>query len=322
MRRREFIGLLGGAVAWPLAAEAQQKLPIIGFLDSYTPVPPGPPELFRNGLKEVGYVEGQNVAFEYRSAMGHYDRLNALADELVRLHVSLIAAYGHPAAFAAKAATDTIPIVFWTGGDPVADGIVPSLSNPGGNATGLAMFNNVLGAKRLGLLQELLPNAANFAILVNPTNPNAESQLIDAQEAARVLGMQLRSLHASSDDEIDAAYATLVNQRIDGLLVASDPYLFARAKRLIELAAQYAVPTIYTVPSYAKAGGLISYASSESLLREFGNYAGRILSGSKPADLPIQQSTKFQLVINLKTAKTLGLVMPPTLLARADEVIE
>ena len=321
MRRRKFIVALGGAAVWPLVAWAQKAMPVIGYLDTFARSTEELPEGFRQGLGKAGYVVGRNVAIEYRAAEGHYERLEALADDLVRSRVSVIAASGHPAARAAKASTSTIPIVFWTAGDPVADGIVAGLSRPDGNLTGVAMFNNVLGAKRLELLRQLVPKAAAFAMLVNPTNPNSEPQVKDAQEAARVLGVQIRILNARTDSEIEAAFATF-NEPAAGLLVASDAYLFARAARLIALAAQYAVPVIYTVENYVVGGGLISYASNERLQLEFGSYIGRILNGAKPADLPVQRSTKFQLAINLKTAKSLGLTVPPSLLAQADRVIE
>jgi putative ABC transport system substrate-binding protein len=323
MRRRELIAILGGAVAWPLGARAQQKtVPVIGFLHLFAESADTPTASFRQGLSEVGFVEGQNVAVEHRFADGHYDRLPALAAELAGQPVSVIVALGLPQARAAKGATTTIPIVFWTGGDPIVGGLVTSLSHPGANLTGVGMFNNALGAKRLELLRELLTKAGVFAMLVNPANPNAEPQSKDVQEAAHATGMQLLMANASTDSEIEMAFVAIVKQRTDGLIVAADPYLYSRRARVIALAAQYALPAIYTVREYAVAGGLMSYTSSAPMEYELGSYTGRILKGEKPADLPIQRPTKFTLAINLKTAKTLGLTVPQLLLAQADEVVE
>jgi putative ABC transport system substrate-binding protein len=282
----------------------------------------GPTALFRQGLSEAGNTEGRNVAFEFRSAEGHYDRLPGLADELARQPVAVIVAADLPATRAAKAATTTIPVVFWTGGDPVDDGLVASLSHPGGNLTGVSMFNNVLGAKRLELLHELVPKAAVFALLVNPSNPNTDPQSKDAQEAARTKAVQVTIVKASTEDEIDDAFATLVNFHADALIVASDPFFFSHRERLVALAAQFSVPAIYTVRRYAEAGGLISYTSSAAMDLQLGSYTGRILKGEKPADLPVDRPTRFDLVVNLKTAKALGLTVPAILLAQANEVIE
>jgi putative ABC transport system substrate-binding protein len=325
MRRRDLILGLGGAAAWPLGARAQQHAKrMVGFLYSTAPSLPAtiPGELFRQALNEAGYVEGQNVSFEQRSADGRYDRLPGLAADLVRQPVDVIVAVVLPAVQAAKATTTTIPIVFWAGGDAVVDGLVASFSRPGGNLTGVSMLNNVLGAKRLELLHELVPKAAVFAMLVNPTNPNAEPQAKDVQEAARRKGVQIHILGASTDSEIEIAFAKLVNLRTNALIVASDGYLASRVDRLVALAAQYAVPAIYTIRRYAAAGGLISYTSSAPMDYQLGSYTGRILNGEKPADLPVIRPTKFELVINLKTAKALGLTVPQSILARADEVIE
>jgi putative tryptophan/tyrosine transport system substrate-binding protein len=324
MRRREFIiSLSTASLACSFTVRAQQKaVPVIGFLSAFSPSPGLPSAQFRRALSEAGYVEGQSIAFEHRWADGRLDSLPTMAADLVGLQVSLIDAFGLPAVLAAKAATTTIPIVFWTAGDAVADGLVASLSHPGGNLTGVATFNNALGPKRLELLKELLPAASVFAVLVNPANQNAEPQFKDLQEAGRAKGVQVRALKANSESEIDNVFATIVNDRPDGLIVASDPYLFSQRQRIVALAAQRAIPTIYTVRAYPVAGGLISYTSNPSMDYERASYVGRILKGEKPADLPVQQPTKFELVVNLKTAKAIGLTVPPTILARADEVIE
>ena len=323
MRRRAFIALVSGvALASPLAARAQKPMPVIGFLSAFSRPAEYPTPQFRQGLADVGYVEGRNITFEQLFADGQYDRLSAMAADLVGRRVAAIVAFGFPAAKAAQAATTTIPIVFWSAGDPIADGLVASLSHPGGNLTGVATFNNVLGAKRLELLRELVPKAAAFAILVNPANASAAPQLKEAQDAARTLGVRLDTLSASTDAEVETAFTTLANSRADGLIVASDPYLFSRRDRLVKLAAQHAVPTIYTVRAYALAGGLISYTSNPAMEYERAVYIGRILNGEKPADLPVQQPAKFELVVNLKAAKALGLTLPQSILARADEVIE
>ena len=324
MNRRAFITLLGGAAAWPLSAHAQQPpIPVIGFLSRGLQ-----PELiatFSQGLREADYVEGQNVAFEYRSAEGQDNRLPAMADDLVRLKVALIVATGGGTApvQAAKAATATIPIVFTIGGDPVRLGLVASLNRPGGNLTGFTQFTAALEPKRLDLLRELVPNAAVIAMLVNPNYPDSETQVSDVTTAARELATQIYVLKASSESGIDAAFATLVEQRIGALLVASDPFFYTQREQLVALAARHAVPAIYQWRDFAVIGGLLSYGTNLSdAWRQAGIYAGKILKGAKPADLPVVQSTKVELVINLNTAKALGLTVPLPLLGRADEVIE
>jgi putative ABC transport system substrate-binding protein len=327
MNRREFIILFGStALARPLTARAQQKaMPVIGFLGSALSGPYAPfVAAFRQGLGETGYVEGQNLAIEYRWAEGSYDRLPALAADLVRRKVDLIAASGgNVSALAAKNATSTIPIVFFTGGDPVGDGLVGSLARPGGNVTGVTFMFAELTPKRLELVSELVPQTRVIALLTNPNSPGTERMIQDVLEAARVRGLQVPILKASTETEIDAAFASLLQLRAGALLVGADPFFFSRREQLVALASRYAVPGMYQYPEFAAFGGLIAYGSSvTSAYRQVGIYAGRILNGAKPADLPVQQPTKFELVINLKTAKALGLTVPQTLLARADEVIE
>jgi ABC-type uncharacterized transport system substrate-binding protein len=326
MKRRELITLVGGAVAWPLAAPAQQAaMPVIGFLSTLSPESNTPRlAAFNQALKEFGFVDGRNVAFEYRFVQGQYDRLSEMADELTRRQVAVIvAAGGEPSALAAKAATSTTPIVFVMGSDPVNAGLVASYNRPGGNLTGINILTDTLEAKRLGLLRELVPRAAVVGLLWNPRFASAESQLRDVQGAARVINMTIRALPASTDREIELAFEILAQERIRALLVAADPFLTMSGDKIITLAARAAVPAIYEFRSQVAAGGLMSYGIDVvDVYRQAGAYVGRILRGEKPADLPVLQPTKFEFVINLKTANALNLTIPPTLLAVADEVIE
>jgi putative ABC transport system substrate-binding protein len=326
MRRRQFIAGLGSAAAWPLAARAQQAtVPVIGYLgaqsadDDYKnhTVP------FFQGLKETGYIEGQNVAVEYRWAESQYDRLPALAAALVRRRVAVIAAAGTPAALVAKAATVTIPIVFTTGGDPVALGLVGSLNRPGANLTGIANLSAELAPKQLQLLRELLPNAVVFGVLADPAFAATQSLITDVQMAARTLGLQVFVVDAGTDSDLEPTFATFSQHRVDAILVGSSNFYTRHMQQLAALAARHAIPAIYPFREFALAGGLMSYGSSSGYMyHQAGIYAGRILKGEKPADLPVQQVTKLDLVINLKTAKALGLTIPETLLATADEVIQ
>jgi len=325
MKRREFISLIGGAAAWPLAARAQQAtMPVVGFLnstslDGYRPML----NAFRQGLQEFGYVEGRNVAIEYRWAEGRNDRLSAMAAELVRRQVTVIVAMDTASAFAARAATNTIPIVFYTGGDPVQLGLVTSLSRPGGNLTGVVTLNVELAAKRLELLHELVPAANIIALLVNPTDSNVETTLKIMQAAARDLGLQVHVLRASTEREIDDAFAVLSQLKVGGVVIGPDVFFNTRSEQLGALASRHGVAAIYQYRAFALAGGLMSYSGdiAESH-RLAGGYTGQILKGEKPADLPVQQATKIELIINLKASRTLGLTMPTALLVRADEVIE
>jgi ABC-type uncharacterized transport system substrate-binding protein len=327
MKRREFISLLGGAAAaWPLAARAQQPaMPVIGFLSSETPSGyANRVAAFRQGLSEAGYVEGQNVAIEYRWAESHNDRLPTLAADLVRRPVAVIAAAGTVATVAARAATTTIPIVFSMAVDPVAEGFVATLARPGGNLTGVTSLNVEIGPKRLELLHEVVPSATNMALLVNPTNPSLAEPFSRAlQAAARALGLQLHVLHASSEREIEAAFETLVNMRTGGLVIMPDQLFLARTEQLAALTVRHAVPSVHLFRKFAAAGGLMSYGTDEAeYYRLVGIYVGRILNGEKPSDLPVQQVTKVELIINLKTARALGLSIPLPLAGRADELIE
>jgi putative ABC transport system substrate-binding protein len=329
MRRREFIAGLGAAATSTfaaLAARAQQSaLPVIGFLSSRSPgEAAGVVNAFRLGLGEIGYFEGKNVTIEYRWAEGHYDRLSALASELVNRQVTMIAATGGDvSAMAAKAATATIPIVFTAGGDAVKIGLVSSFNKPGGNVTGVNLFFTEMGAKRLELLRQLIPNTTAIAMLVNPSNPTSQTDQNDVQAGARSIGVKVSILTASRESDFEQAFATLVEQKTPGLLVGDDPFLFSQRDQLVRLSARHAIPAIYFSREFADAGGLMSYGTSiVNGYRQAGVYAGRILNGDKPADLPVLQPTKFELVINLKTAKALGIEVPLTLLTAADEVIE
>ena len=327
MRRRDFITLLGAATAWPLAARAQQPaIPVVGIINA------GSPETsvsrvtaFRQGLGELGYVEGQNITIDYRWAEGRYDRYPEMVADLIRRKVSVIATGASgPAAFAAKTATSSIPIVFGVGEDPVRLGLVASLARPGGNVTGVNFFTAEVAAKRVGLLRELAPRTTRVAVLVNPANAaSAESTARDVRAAAPALGLQVQMLNAATVREIDNAYASLVHERADALVVAGDGFFNSRRVQLAMLAVRHAIPATYSVRDYPEAGGLISYGTSfADTFRQIGIYCGRILKGAKPADLPVLQSTKFELVVNMQAARMLGIEVPPMLLARADEVIE
>jgi putative tryptophan/tyrosine transport system substrate-binding protein len=325
MRRREFITIVGGAAAWPLVARAQQPaMQVVGFIsarsrdtDAYLIA------ILHQRLKEVGYIDGDNVAFEYRWAAGQYDRLPELMADLVHRQVAVLVAGANVTALAAKASSATIPIVFVNGGDPVKLGLVARLNQPGGNVTGISFLLNALLAKQFELLHKLLPAATTIAVLVNPTNPSAKSETSDVLAAANTLGHRLLVVNAAAEQELDTAFATLVQQRADALLVGADPFLNGRADQIVALATKHGVPAIYPLREYVTAGGLMSYgASIADAFQQAGIYVGRILNGEKPSDLPVIQSTKLEFVINLKTAKVLGLTVPPSLLATADEVIE
>jgi putative tryptophan/tyrosine transport system substrate-binding protein len=327
IERRKFLATLGGAaVGWPLAARAQQAaMPVVGFLHAASPDAFADRlRAFRQGLKEIGFIEGENVAIEHRSAENQFDRLPALAAELVRRQVAVIVTTGSPtAALAAKAATTTIPVVFGVPEDPVRSGLVASLARPGGNATGINFFSIELVAKRLEILREMVPATTRIAVLINPADAASETMLKDVEAATRAMGLQIQVLNANTSHEIDAAFATFVRERPDALLVSGGPFLLSRRVQLALLAARYGVPGSYGAREYVEIGGLMSYgANITDAYRQIGVYAGRILKGAKPADLPVMQSTKFELVINAQAARVLGIEVPPTLLARADEVIE
>jgi putative tryptophan/tyrosine transport system substrate-binding protein len=323
MRRREFITLLGGAAAWVSPARAQEPRRVVGVLGSgSSDTFPGSLAGFVQGLKDTGFIEGNNLSIEWRWAEGQYNRLPSLAGELVSRGVAVIVTFDGPASSAAKAATKTIPIVFMTGADPVKTGLVDSFNRPGSNITGVTTVATMLGPKRLEFLRELLPSTSTIALLVNPSNPN----VVDAPEtqaAANTLGRRLEVLTASTEGDLEAAFTTMVRRQAGALVVMPDAFLYARREQLVALAARYGVPTIYPSREFTEIGGLMSYGRrSRDLAQQAGTYAGKILRGAKPADLPVQQSIRLELVINLKTAKALGLTIPPTLLARADEVIE
>jgi putative tryptophan/tyrosine transport system substrate-binding protein len=325
VKRREFITLLGSAATWPLAARAQQPaMPEVGFLHARSPDDTAlQVAALRRGLAEIGYIEGQSVTIEYRFALGQYDRLPMMGEELARRPVAVLVAGSDPAALAAKAATTTIPIAFAVGADPVKLGLVASYNRPGGNATGMNILTSTLEAKRLGLLRELVPQAATIGILLNPNYPQAESHLRDMQEAARAVGLQIHVLRASTDREIEAAFESVAQHTILALAVSADPFFDTRRDKIVASAARYAVPTMYQFREHAVAGGLMSYGIDlPDVYRQVGGYAGRILKGAKPADLPVLQPTKFEFVINRRTAKALGVTFSDNLLSLADEVID
>ena len=326
MRRREFITLVGGATVWPLAVRAQQPaMPVVGFLNVESPEGYQPmAAAFRRGLQESGYVEGQNVAIEYRWADGHSERLPALAADLVQKQVTVIAATSTPAAIAAKAATTTVPIVFQTASDPVRLGLVASLSRPGGNVTGVTQTNVEVAPKRLEVMHELLPNASVLGLLINPADPSlAEPQLKDFQAAAHTLGVELHILNVRTDGELERAFADLSQLHVGGLVISTDPFFSSRPQQLASLTARYAMPAISKGREFAAAGGLLSYgADNLDTYRLAGVYTGRVLKGERPADLPVQEATKVELYINLKTAKALGVTVPLPMSGRADEVFE
>jgi ABC-type uncharacterized transport system substrate-binding protein len=325
MRRRDFIKTIaGGAVAWPLAARGQQPTPVVGFLSAVSQTQTAHlVAAFRRGLKETGFVEGSNVVIEYRFADGEYDRLPAQATELVRRAVDVIVASGPPAANAARVATASIPIVFVVGLDPVAAGLVASFNRPGGNATGITLVSGPLGQKRLELVREFAPKATDVAMLVNPLSPDAPPEIRDVQAAAQANGFKITLLNASTLDQLKTAVATLADHRSSALLVGADPFFMVRREQIVALVAQQKIPAVYPFREFADAGGLMSYGTNiANAYRQSGIYAGRILKGAKPADLPVLNPTSFELVVNLKAARTLGLEIPPALHARSDEVIE
>jgi putative tryptophan/tyrosine transport system substrate-binding protein len=324
VRRREFITFLGGAaVTWPLTARAQELRQVIGVLGSAASGLPGVEAAFIQGLKDIGFIEGKNISIEWRWAEGQYNRLPSLAGELVSRNVSVILAFDLPSAFAAKAATKTIPIVFTSGADPVKSRLVDSLNRPGGNLTGMFTLVSALGPKQLELLHQMVPSAGAIVFLVNADNPNVQTDAPEIQAAADALGLRLEVLTARTDADLEAVFTTMVERRAGALVVKPDPFFFDQRERLVALAARYAIPAMYSVRAYADVGGLASYgATYVALCQEAGRYAGKILKGAKPADLPVQQGDKFELVINLKTAKALGIEVPLHLLQVADEVIE
>ena len=324
MRRRDFLTFLGCAAAWVSTARGEEPSHVVGFLSAFfAPGMPGALAAFHQGLKETGFVEGKNISIEFRWADGHYDRLPTLAAELVERHVSVIFAVDLPSAFAAKAATKTTPIVFVTGADPVKVGLVESFSRPKANLTGMSVSSSVGGPKRVELLHELLPEVNAIAVLGNSRNANVRADVPDIQAGVGALNQRLEVLTASTDSDLEAAFAIMVQHRVGALMVMADPFLISRRDKLVELTARHAMPAIYSFRLYPDVGGLMSYGSSVlDLDQQAGIYVGKILKGARPADLPIQQSTKVELVINIKTAKALGLTVPPELLARADEVME